>query len=100
MTGGYMGKILFVDLSTGEIKEEALDEKICRDFIGGYGTAEVVGAGAVASNRSDPAVGPHADNQVNLCGMESPDRLATLAHHRIKHFSGMDPVPEIIAVIR
>jgi len=35
--GGYMGKILFVDLSTGEIKEEALDEKICRDYIGGYG---------------------------------------------------------------
>ena len=37
MTGGYIGKILFVDLSTGVIKEEALDEKICRDFIGGYG---------------------------------------------------------------
>ena len=32
-----MGKILFVDLSTGVIKEEALDEKMCRDFIGGYG---------------------------------------------------------------
>ena len=37
MLNGYMGKILFVDLSKGEIKEEALDEKICRDFIGGYG---------------------------------------------------------------
>ena len=37
MTGGYIGKVLFVDLSTGVIKEEALDEKICRDFIGGYG---------------------------------------------------------------
>ena len=37
MSGGYMGKILFVDLSTGEIKEEALEEKMCRDFIGGYG---------------------------------------------------------------
>jgi aldehyde:ferredoxin oxidoreductase len=37
MSGGYMGKILFVDLSTGEIKEEALEEKTCRDFIGGYG---------------------------------------------------------------
>ena len=37
MSGGYMGKILFVDLSTGVIKEEALDEKMCRDFIGGYG---------------------------------------------------------------
>jgi aldehyde:ferredoxin oxidoreductase len=39
MSGGYMGKILFVDLSTGAMKEEALDEKICRDFIGGYGIA-------------------------------------------------------------
>ncbi len=37
MTGGYMGKILFVDLSTGVIKEEEPDEKIYRDFIGGYG---------------------------------------------------------------
>jgi aldehyde:ferredoxin oxidoreductase len=37
MSGGYMGKILFVDLSTGAIKEEALEEKMCRDFIGGYG---------------------------------------------------------------
>jgi aldehyde:ferredoxin oxidoreductase len=34
MTGGYMGKLLFVDLTTGTIKEEALDEKIARDFLG------------------------------------------------------------------
>jgi len=32
-----MGKVLFVDLSTGTIKEEALEEKTCRDFLGGYG---------------------------------------------------------------
>jgi aldehyde:ferredoxin oxidoreductase len=37
MTGGYMGKLLFVDLSTGVIKEEALDDNMSRDFIGGYG---------------------------------------------------------------
>ncbi len=37
MTGGYMGKVLFVDLSTGKLKDEALEEKLCRDFIGGYG---------------------------------------------------------------
>ena len=37
MAGGYMGKILFVDLSKGELKDEVLDEKLCRDFIGGYG---------------------------------------------------------------
>jgi aldehyde:ferredoxin oxidoreductase len=37
MVGGYMGKMLFVDLSKGEIKEEGLEEKMCRDYIGGYG---------------------------------------------------------------
>jgi len=37
MSSGYMGKLLFVDLSTSEIREEPLDEKICQDFIGGYG---------------------------------------------------------------
>jgi len=37
MPGGYMGKLLFVDLTRGEVKEEPLDEKLCRDFIGGYG---------------------------------------------------------------
>ena len=34
MAGGYMGKILFVDLSTGDCKEESLDEKTCHDFLG------------------------------------------------------------------
>ncbi|MFC1920879.1 aldehyde ferredoxin oxidoreductase family protein [Chloroflexota bacterium] len=37
MIGGYMGKILFVNLSTGEIKEETPDESIYRDYMGGYG---------------------------------------------------------------
>ena len=37
MTGGYMGKMLFVDLTRGELKDEVLDDKLCRQFIGGYG---------------------------------------------------------------
>lgn len=37
MAGGYIGKILFVDLSKGELKDETPDEKLYRDFIGGYG---------------------------------------------------------------
>ncbi|MDD5704009.1 MAG: aldehyde ferredoxin oxidoreductase family protein [Dehalococcoidales bacterium] len=37
MANGFMGKILWVDLSAGIIKEESLDEKLCRDYIGGYG---------------------------------------------------------------
>jgi len=32
-----MGKLLFVDLSTGRIKEETPGERLYRDFIGGYG---------------------------------------------------------------
>ncbi|OGO30128.1 MAG: hypothetical protein A2Z29_07445 [Chloroflexi bacterium RBG_16_56_11] len=37
MPGGYMGKILWVDLTTGRIREDTPDEKLYRDFIGGYG---------------------------------------------------------------
>jgi aldehyde:ferredoxin oxidoreductase len=32
-----MGLLLSVDLSSGSLREEALDENICRDYIGGYG---------------------------------------------------------------
>ena len=37
MANGYMGKILWVDLEQGTFKEEKLDEKLARDYIGGYG---------------------------------------------------------------
>ena len=37
MQGGYVGEIGFVDLSTGEILKETVDETLARDFIGGYG---------------------------------------------------------------
>ena len=62
MTDGYMGKILFVDLSSGQIKEEPLDEKTRRDYIGGYG----VGARILYSRQKagvDP-LGP--DNTLGL----------------------------------
>jgi aldehyde:ferredoxin oxidoreductase len=37
MARGYMGKMLMVDLSKKELKDEALDEGLGRLFIGGYG---------------------------------------------------------------
>jgi aldehyde:ferredoxin oxidoreductase len=37
MAGGYIGKLLFVNLTDGTIKEETLEENLYRDFIGGYG---------------------------------------------------------------
>lgn len=39
MIGGYAGKFLWVDLTTGAIKEEIPDERLLRDFLGGYGVA-------------------------------------------------------------
>ncbi len=37
MARGFMGKILWVNLSGKDLKDEALDEKLCRQYIGGYG---------------------------------------------------------------
>jgi len=37
MAGGYMGKNPVCGSSTGEIKEEPLERKMCRDFLGCYG---------------------------------------------------------------
>ena len=53
MSRGYMGKLLFVDLSNGTTKEEALDEDLCRKFLGGYG----IGA-KVLYDRMKPGVDP------------------------------------------
>ena len=36
-TGGYMGKVLRVNLTTKEVSKEDLPEKICKDYIGGVG---------------------------------------------------------------
>jgi aldehyde:ferredoxin oxidoreductase len=37
MAHGFMGKMLWVDLSRNELKDEVLDEKLGRQFLGGYG---------------------------------------------------------------
>lgn len=37
MLGGYAGKMLFVDLGDGSMREADVPEKMCREFIGGYG---------------------------------------------------------------
>jgi aldehyde:ferredoxin oxidoreductase len=57
-----MGKILWVDLSKKQIKEEVLPEKMYRDFLGGYG----LGA-RILFDRQKPGVDPMGpDNIVGL----------------------------------
>lgn len=59
MTGGYAGKLLFVDLSKHTIREEPLDEEMARNFIGGYG----IGA-RVLYNMMKPGVDPLGPDNV------------------------------------
>ena len=42
MIGGYVGKILFVDLTQGSLSEEVPDEGLYMDYIGGYGLGDRV----------------------------------------------------------
>ncbi len=37
MVGGYIGRLLFVNLTNGTIREETPEERLYKDFIGGYG---------------------------------------------------------------
>ena len=50
---GMMEKILWVDLSTGEMRDEPLDEKTARMYLGGYG----LGA-RILFDRQKPGVDP------------------------------------------
>jgi len=57
-----MGKLLFVDLSTGEMKEEKPDQSLYRDFIGGYG----VGARVIYSRQKGGVDPLGAENTFGL----------------------------------
>lgn len=62
MLKGYMGRLLFVDLTKGACQEEKLSEELCRDFIGGYG----IGA-RILYERMKPRVDPlGADNMLGF----------------------------------
>lgn len=47
MVPGYIGKVLWVDLTNHTLKEEVLDKTFCRRVIGGYG----LGAGILLSRQ-------------------------------------------------
>lgn len=72
MPTGYAGKLLFADLSTGKITEEALDEQMCRDFIGGYGFGSRILFSRMKAN-ADP-LGPN-----NIFGLTTGPYSATNA---------------------
>jgi len=71
--GGYNGKVLFVDLSSGSIKEESLPEKMYRDFIGGQGLGT-----RILYERMKPKVDPMGPD--NMLGFVTGPLTGTSIH--------------------
>lgn len=72
MLGGYMGKLLFVDLTKGKITEESIPESVYRDFIGG------IGLGArILYERMKPGAEPMGPD--NMLGFVTGPCTGTLA---------------------
>ena len=66
MVRGYMGQILDVNLVKRKVVEEPLDERLCRNFVGGYG----IGA-RILYNRMKPGVDPLGPDNI-LAFMTGP----------------------------
>ena len=75
---GYAGKLLFVDLSRGTIREEALTEDLARNFIGGYG----VGA-RVLYSMMKPGADPLGPD--NVLGIVTGPVTGTESHFSGRH---------------
>src|SRR4030067_743625 len=59
MKGGYIGKLLFIDLTKGTFEEKTLSDELARNFIGGYG----IGA-RLLYDRMKPRVDPLGPNNI------------------------------------
>lgn len=88
---GYMGKLLFVDLTDGTMHEEELPEETARKFVGGYG----VGA-RVIMERMKAGVDPLGPENVfgigtgplTLSGVLSSCRFATMGKSPLTGYWG------------
>jgi aldehyde:ferredoxin oxidoreductase len=72
MLGGYAGRMLFIDLAEMKFQEEALDERLALEYIGGYG----VGA-RVLYERQRPGADPLGPD--NMLGILTGPLTGTLA---------------------
>jgi aldehyde:ferredoxin oxidoreductase len=61
--GGYMGKILYVNLTTGDVKKEAIDHKLIRGFVGDFGISV-----RLAYDLIKPGINPLSPENVILIG--------------------------------
>ncbi len=77
---GYMGKVLRVNLTTGQINTEGLDPKLAREYIGGAGLGTRICYDEIPPNAD--ALGP--DNKiVFLTGPLTATRFPTSARYEV-----------------
>ena len=72
----YAGKILRINLTTGEIRKEDLPENLARKFIGGRGLAS-----KILFDELDPKVDPLSPDSVHLMIISS-NLMFLLYHNR------------------
>jgi aldehyde:ferredoxin oxidoreductase len=88
---GYMGKLLFVDLTNRKVREEELSETMARRFVGGYG----VGA-RIIMERMKPGADPLGPDNIfgigtgplTLSGVFSTCRFTTMGKSPLTGFWG------------
>jgi len=85
MAKGYNGKVLFVDLTSGSIKEESLPEKVYRDFIGGQGLGV-----RILYERMRPKTDPLGPD--NMLGFLTGPLTGTAIHGARYQLVGKSPV--------
>ena len=76
---GYAGSVLYVDLTSGEIKKEPLDLEVAKKFIGGFGINN-----KMAYDLIKPGIDPFSEENViilgtgPLCGTMAPGGCRTM----------------------
>jgi aldehyde:ferredoxin oxidoreductase len=88
---GYMGKILRVNLSNGEIKTEAIDMQLAQNYIGGAGYATKIIYDEVPA-KADP-LGPE-NRLVFMTGPVTGTRFPTSGRFAV---GGKSPLTGILA---
>jgi aldehyde:ferredoxin oxidoreductase len=88
---GYMGKMLFVDLTNRKVHEEELSDEMARQFVGGYG----IGA-RIIMERMKPGVDPLSPESIfgigtgplTLSGVVSTCRFTTMGKSPLTGYWG------------
>ncbi len=82
---GYVGRMLFVNLSDGKTRTEELSEDLAKKFIGGYGIGS-----RIMYERMKPGVDPLGPDNIFAIGHRAADARRNCLHLPV-HRHGQSP---------